>query len=78
MLIYTLMVKFSINLFTVKRFAEEVIKPKVKEMDKAGAVDPSILSSLFEQGFMGIEVPSSFNGSEASFASSIILIGTFL
>lgn len=38
------------NSHVVKRFAIDVIAPKVKEMDESEQMDPKIISSLFENG----------------------------
>lgn len=35
---------------TVARFAQEVIAPKVREMDEAEMMDPEVIKGLFEQG----------------------------
>ncbi|KIK57301.1 hypothetical protein GYMLUDRAFT_247249 [Collybiopsis luxurians FD-317 M1] len=59
---------------TVQRFANDVIKPKVREMDENERMDPEIIKGLFEQGLMGIETSASFGGSESSFTSAIIAI----
>ena len=34
----------------VKRFAEDVVAPKVREMDENENMDPAIIQGLFEQG----------------------------
>jgi hypothetical protein len=34
----------------VKRFAQEVVGPKVREMDENEMMDPSVIKGLFEQG----------------------------
>jgi hypothetical protein len=34
----------------VKRFAHDVVGPKVREMDENEMMDPSVIKSLFEQG----------------------------
>ena len=34
----------------VKRFAQDVIGPKVREMDENEMMDPSVIKGLFEQG----------------------------
>ena len=34
----------------VRKFAKDVIAPKVKEMDESEQMDPNIISSLFENG----------------------------
>ncbi|KAK0206031.1 acyl-CoA oxidase [Desarmillaria ectypa] len=59
---------------TVQRFANDVVRPKVKEMDENEQMDPSIISGLFEQGLMGIETSAEHGGSESSFTSAIIAI----
>ncbi|KAK4689677.1 short-chain 2-methylacyl-CoA dehydrogenase, partial [Tremellales sp. Uapishka_1] len=59
---------------TVKKFADDVIGPKVREMDEAEKMDPSLIKALFEQGLMGIETPGDYGGSEMSFTAAIIAI----
>lgn len=34
----------------MKRFAQDVIGPKVREMDENEMMDPSVIKGLFEQG----------------------------
>lgn len=34
----------------MKRFAQDVVEPKVREMDENEAMDPSIIKGLFDQG----------------------------
>ncbi|CEG84726.1 Putative Acyl-CoA dehydrogenase [Rhizopus microsporus] len=59
---------------TVARFAQEVVKPKVLEMDETEKVDPAVLKGLFEQGLMGIETDAEYDGANCSFMSAIITI----
>ncbi|WVQ85012.1 hypothetical protein IAT38_007176 [Cryptococcus sp. DSM 104549] len=59
---------------TVRRFAEDVIAPKVSEMDENEKMDPAVIQGLFENGLMGIETPSDLGGSECSFTSAIIAV----
>ncbi|KAJ2971110.1 hypothetical protein NUW54_g12578 [Trametes sanguinea] len=59
---------------SVRRFAEDVVGPKVREMDENEMMDPEIIKSLFEQGLMGIETSVDHGGSEMSFTSAIIAI----
>lgn len=35
---------------TCRRFAQDVVLPKVREMDDNEAMDPDIVKGLFEQG----------------------------
>jgi len=58
----------------VRRFANDVVGPKVREMDENEMMDKSIVSGLFEQGLMGIETSADFGGAEASFTSAIIVV----
>ncbi|KAM5540575.1 hypothetical protein V8D89_005606 [Ganoderma adspersum] len=73
----------SLNTFTeeeemlresVRRFAEDVVGPKVREMDENEMMDPAIVKALFEQGLMGIETSAEHGGAESSFMSAIIAI----
>lgn len=59
---------------TVRRYAEDVIGPKVREMDEKEQMDPEIIKGLFENGLMGIETPADLSGSECSFTSAIIAV----
>ncbi|HEV7596423.1 MAG TPA: acyl-CoA dehydrogenase family protein, partial [Gemmatimonadaceae bacterium] len=46
----------------VAAFAEEEVRPRVMEMEKAGKIDPALLPKYFELGLMGIEVPEQYGG----------------
>ncbi|KAF8644323.1 hypothetical protein AX16_008531 [Volvariella volvacea WC 439] len=59
---------------TVQRFAQEVVGPKVREMDENEQMDPAIIKGLFDQGLMGIETSAAHSGAESSFTSAIIAI----
>ncbi|KAA8632245.1 hypothetical protein SMACR_04665 [Sordaria macrospora] len=57
---------------TVQKFANDVILPKVRDMDEAEVMDPSIVEQLFEQGIMGVEIPEEYGGAGMNFTSAII------
>ncbi|KAI0938938.1 hypothetical protein AcV5_000490 [Taiwanofungus camphoratus] len=59
---------------SVSRFAQEVVAPKVREMDEAEMMDPAVIQGLFEQGLMGIETSAEYGGAESSFTAAIIAI----
>ncbi|KAL5508582.1 hypothetical protein ACEPAH_6201 [Sanghuangporus vaninii] len=59
---------------SVRKFSEEVVAPKVRDMDENEMMDPEIIKGLYEQGLMGIETPQEYGGSECSFMSAIIAI----
>ncbi|KAI8096193.1 acyl-CoA dehydrogenase/oxidase [Halteromyces radiatus] len=58
----------------VSRFAQEVVKPKVLEMDESETMHKTVLDGLFEQGLMGIETEEEYDGANCSFTSAIITI----
>ena len=57
---------------SVSKFAQDVIAPKVREMDEAEAMDSTIVEQLFEQGLMGIEIPENFGGAGMNFTAAIV------
>jgi butyryl-CoA dehydrogenase len=46
----------------VAAFANQEVRPRVAEMEKAGRIDPALLPKYFELGLMGIEVPEQYGG----------------
>ena len=44
---------------TVQRLAQDVIAPKVREMDEQELMDPAIIKALFEQGVSNLNSVSS-------------------
>ena len=46
----------------VRDFAEQEVRPRVAAMEKAAAIDPTLVPKLFELGLMGIEIPEQFGG----------------
>lgn len=57
---------------SVQKFANDMILPKVREMDEAEKMDPQIVEQLFEQGLMGIEIPEKYGGAGMNFTSAIV------
>lgn len=58
----------------VSKFAQEVVAPKVREMDESMTMDPEIIKAMFDNGFMGVEILPEYGGSGASFTSACIVI----
>jgi hypothetical protein len=56
----------------VSKFATELIRPKVREMDEEEMMDPVIVEQLFEQGLMGIEIPEKYGGAGMNFTAAIV------
>lgn len=50
----------------IAAFANEEVRPRVRDMDKACKIDPALLPKYFELGLMGIEVPEEFGGGGGS------------
>ena len=59
---------------SVRRFARREIAPLVRQMDDAQKMDPALIKKLFDQGLMGIEIPTEYGGGGSSFFSSILAI----
>lgn len=59
---------------TVEKFAQERIKPLVKQMDENHALDSGIIDELFANGFMAVEIPTEYDGVGASFFSSLLVV----
>lgn len=58
----------------VRRFAEDVVAPKVHDMDENEKMDPEIIKGLFEQGLMAIETSADLGGADGSFMAAILVI----
>jgi alkylation response protein AidB-like acyl-CoA dehydrogenase len=50
----------------VAGFAEEEVRPRVMEMEKAARIDPALIPKYFDLGLMGIEVPEEYGGAGGS------------
>src|SRR5579862_7785028 len=58
----------------IRQFAEEKIRPHVKEMDEKGVFEKDIVRQFFELGIMGIEVPEQYGGAGGSFFEAILAV----
>jgi alkylation response protein AidB-like acyl-CoA dehydrogenase len=50
----------------VAEFAEQEVRPRVQEMERAARIDPTLVPALFELGLMGIEVAEKYGGAGGS------------
>ncbi|KAK4989641.1 hypothetical protein LTR50_003108 [Elasticomyces elasticus] len=57
---------------SVAKFANDVIRPKAREMDEKEVMDPAVIEQCFEQGLMGIEIPEEYGGAGMNFTSAIV------
>src|SRR5947209_4051612 len=58
----------------VRQFADQTIRPKVKEMDEKGVFDQQIIDQFFQLGLMGIEIPEQYGGAGGRFFESILAV----
>jgi len=58
----------------IRQFADEKVRPLVKEMDEKGVFDKSLIQEFFQLGLMGIEVPEQYGGAGAKFFEAILAV----
>lgn len=58
----------------VRRFAEEVIRPVIKEIDEKEEFSYEITRQMAEMGFLGAFLPEEYNGSTLDYVSYIIVV----
>lgn len=55
-------------------FALAEIAPLVREMESKQKINQKLINTMFEMGFMGIEIPEEYGGAQSSFFNTILLI----
>jgi len=58
----------------VRAFAQDKIKPMVKEMDEEGKFSHALVEEFFQLGLMAIEIPEEYGGAGGSFTQCILAI----
>jgi alkylation response protein AidB-like acyl-CoA dehydrogenase len=58
----------------VAGFADEEVRPRVKEMETAAKLDKALIDGCFELGLMGIEVPEALGGAGGSLTMVAIAV----
>src|SRR5262252_2866925 len=58
----------------IRQFAEEKIRPLVKEMDEKGVFEKDLIHDFFQLGLMGIEIPEQYGGGAAKFFEAILAV----
>jgi butyryl-CoA dehydrogenase/short/branched chain acyl-CoA dehydrogenase len=58
----------------IRQFADEKIRPLVKEMDEKGVFDKELIHDFFQLGLMGIEIPEQYGGGGAKFFEAILAV----
>ena len=58
----------------VAGFAADEVKPRVAAMERAGKIDPDLITKYFELGLMGIQVPEQYGGAAGSLTMVAIAV----
>jgi alkylation response protein AidB-like acyl-CoA dehydrogenase len=58
----------------IRQFADDKIRPLVKEMDEKGVFEKDLIREFFQLGLMGIEIPEQYGGSGAKFFEAILAV----
>jgi alkylation response protein AidB-like acyl-CoA dehydrogenase len=58
----------------IHQFADERLRPLVKEMDEKGIFDKALIQEFFQLGLMGIEIPEQYGGGGAKFFEAILAV----
>src|SRR4051812_9867917 len=51
---------------TVAGFAEQEVRPRVRQMERDGKIDRTLIEKFFAMGLMGVEVPESHGGADGT------------
>src|SRR5260221_2794293 len=58
----------------IRQFADQSLRPKVREMDEKGVFDHALIDQFFQLGLMGIEVPEQYGGAGGKFFEAILAV----
>ena len=58
----------------IRQFADERVRPLVKEMDEQGIFNKDLIHEFFQLGLMGIEIPEQYGGGGAKFFEAILAV----
>src|SRR5215470_5893740 len=58
----------------IHQFADEKVRPLVKEMDEKGIFEKDLIHDFFQLGLMGIEIPEQYGGGGAKFFEAILAV----
>src|ERR1051325_8270371 len=56
----------------IRQFADEALRPLVREMDEKGVFDRGLIEQFFQLGLMGIEIPEQYGGGAGTFFEAIL------
>jgi alkylation response protein AidB-like acyl-CoA dehydrogenase len=58
----------------IRQFADEKVRPFVKEMDEKAVFEKDLIHDFFQLGLMGIEIPEQYGGGGARFFEAILAV----
>jgi len=58
----------------IRQFAEDKVRPLVREMDEKGVFDKDLIRQFFELGLMGIEIPEQYGGGAGTFFEAVLAV----
>jgi alkylation response protein AidB-like acyl-CoA dehydrogenase len=58
----------------VRQFAEEEVRPLIRQMDEESTIPRALIDKCFGLGIMGVEIPERFGGAEATFFMSALVV----
>jgi butyryl-CoA dehydrogenase/short/branched chain acyl-CoA dehydrogenase len=58
----------------IRQFADEKVRPLVREMDEKGVFEKSLIGEFFQLGLMGIEIPEQYGGAGGKFFDAILAV----
>ena len=58
----------------IRQFADEKVRPLVKEMDEKGIFEKDLIHDFFQLGLMGIEIPQQYGGGGGKFFEAILAV----
>jgi alkylation response protein AidB-like acyl-CoA dehydrogenase len=58
----------------IRQFADEKVRPLVKEMDEKAVFEKDLIHDFFQLGLMGIEIPEQYGGGAAKFFEAILAV----
>jgi butyryl-CoA dehydrogenase/short/branched chain acyl-CoA dehydrogenase len=58
----------------IRQFADEKVRPLVREMDEKQQFDHELIQQFFQLGLMGIEIPEQYGGGGGTFFEAILAV----
>src|SRR5689334_6720240 len=58
----------------IRQFADEKVRPLVREMDEKGLFDHGLIDQFFQLGIMAIEIPEQYGGGAGTFFEAILAV----